>query len=117
MLRVRTGWRLASLARMIFAGRSALTLVLSGRRIGKQTWPKLARVLSKAEFDCARKFAAHNLAEDWLRNRTDGTEVENAMRFILNQKTRKGEDEMRLPKNAGELNSWNNQQSKTKTIT
>lgn len=46
-----------SVAKQIFVNPKALTQVLSGKRNGTPTWNKLAKVLSKAEYDCARKFA------------------------------------------------------------
>ena len=121
MLRARTKWNMEELARRIFAGRTSLSAVLAGRRIGQHTWRKLARVLSKPEFDCARKFAANRLAVDWCFRECGSLpapiDPKDVARFILGQETRKGEDEMRLPKNVEQFNSWLDQQRKINSIT
>lgn len=57
---------ISGLARAIFSNRVAVTLCLNGRRIGTHTWPKLRRVLTAEEFDCAQDFAASELARKWV---------------------------------------------------
>ncbi|GEM_PF-6224176 len=111
---------IAELARMIYAGPCALSLVMNGRRVGSQTWSKLAQVLSKQEYDCAREFAAENLAAEWMRANDGELKTEDApvqqmevARFILEQKNKKGNDTMRLPKTVAELLEWRERQNKT----
>ena len=56
LLRVRS-LTVGDVARQIFSNTKAVVLVLGGTRPGNPTWRKLAAVLTKDEYDCARNFA------------------------------------------------------------
>ena len=56
LLRVRA-LTVGDVARQIFSNTKAVVLVLGGTRPGNPTWRKLAAVLTKDEYDCARNFA------------------------------------------------------------
>lgn len=99
----RRGLNVTLLADRIFAGRCALNRVLNGRRIGRQTWPKLRKVLTDEEFQCAINYAAGELAREWLEQNPPIPDVEPRIgerelrEYILGGINARGEQILRLP--------------------
>ena len=85
----KRGLTVVKLAEMTFSGRSHLTNVLNGRRAGRLTWKRLARVLSKEEYELAWGFAEAERAgfggdgQDGKRGRCGGGAEEGKAKVFL----------------------------------
>ena len=80
LLRVRS-LTVGDVARQIFSNTKAVVLVLGGTRPGNPTWRKLAAVLTKDEYDCARNFADQRRKAAAEKEAEQATAGENAFQW------------------------------------